>query len=200
MRVAIIPLGVGNLGSLTASLGRLGHQVAVWENGWDVGRADWVILPGVGSLSGIGRYLSEHALTKPLRTLYQSWQPILGICLGMQLWFGLGDEGGSGLGWIAGSIPRLSAQILPHIGWNQIELSEHAPGWLTPYHGQSFYFVHSYCVRPSDERLVAAETHYEKAAFPTVVTNGPLVGVQFHPELSGEAGENLMDDILRQMT
>lgn len=195
MRIAVVPLGVGNLGSLTASLKRLGHQVALWETGV-AGPADWVLLPGVGSLTGVSESLQKRDLLEPLRDWQRMGAPMLGICLGMQLWFGWGEEGGAGLGWLSGTIPRLDASILPHMGWNDIEIDARGPEWIRPYDGQSFYFVHSYAVNPDDPGIIGARTRYGREQFPSVIATDALIGMQFHPELSGDVGESLLRDVL----
>lgn len=195
MRIAVVPLGVGNLGSLTASLKRLGHQVTLWENS-ATGRADWLVLPGVGSLAGVADSLQKRDLLEPLYDWRRAGAPMLGICLGMQLWFGLGEEGGTGLSWLSGTIPRLDANILPHMGWNDIAVDARGPAWLRPYDGQCFYFVHSYGVNPEDPRVIGARTQYGREEFPSVIAADALIGMQFHPELSGDMGESLLSDVL----
>lgn len=195
MRIAIVPLGVGNLGSLTASLKRLGHHVTLWETG-AAGPADWLVLPGVGSLSGVSDSLIKRDLLDPLGEWRRSGAPMLGICLGMQMWFGAGEEGGTGLAWLSGTVPRLDANILPHMGWNDIAVDPQAPRWLRPYDGACFYFVHSYGVNPDDPRIIGARTQYEEAQFPSVIATDGLIGMQFHPELSGDVGESLLNDVL----
>lgn len=195
MRIAVVPLGVGNLGSLTASLKRLGHQVSLWETG-TAGGADWLVLPGVGALAGVAESLKRRDLLGPLCDWRRAGRPMLGICLGMQLWFGLGEEGGAGLSWLSGTIPRLDANILPHMGWNDIVVDARGPQWLRPYDGQCFYFVHSYGVNPEDTAVIGARTRYGADLFPSVVAADGLIGMQFHPELSGDVGESLLSDVL----
>ncbi len=197
MRITLIPLGIGNLGSITASVRRLGHQLTVWEPGTDIGATDWVILPGVGSMVSAASSFEAHALRKILTKRYRSRQPILGVCLGMQIWFGESEEGGEGLRWLAGSVAALNAPISPHIGWNQLEVDPNAPSWLRSYDGECFYFVHGYAVKPLETTVIAARTCYHGLVFPSMLRNGPLVGMQFHPELSSDQGESLMSDIFR---
>lgn len=197
MRVSLVPLQAGNLGSVKASLNRLGHEVEVWERGADVRATDWVLFPGVGALRDVRTGLAARHLLAPLEALRRADQPFLGICLGMQLLFEEGEEGGEGLGWLGGTIPKLSAPILPHMGWNHLEPAAHAPRWIAQYRSECFYFVHSFVVQPSDPGAVAATTFYQEA-FPSVVIEGALYGVQFHPELSGDVGQSLLEDILAE--
>lgn len=195
MRVSLVPLHAGNLGSLTASLKRLGHEVDVWEYASHIRSTDWVVFPGVGAMGEVHSGLTQRGLMGALAELHQAGQPILGICLGMQLLFHDADEGGRGLGWIDGSVPRLSAAVLPHMGWNELQPADGAPRWLLRYSDACLYFVHSFFVLPSDPRTIAATTHYGHL-FPSMVIDGSLHGVQFHPELSGDVGQALLEDIL----
>jgi glutamine amidotransferase len=196
MRCAVISLGQGNLGSLIASLQRLGHEVEVWHTRDDVHAVDWVIFPGVGALRGAIQALQQKQLLEPLERQYRGGQAMLGICLGMQLWFGKGDEGGRGLGWMAGTVPQLDTPILPHIGWNQLQPTRSAPQWIQGFDRRNFYFVHSYYVRPDDAEVVRAISHYGHS-FPSMVMQGSLIGVQFHPELSGDVGEQFLEELLQ---
>lgn len=196
MRCAIVPLRGGNTGSLMASLKRLGHHVSVWEKHPDISYADWIIFPGVGAMNTIQEDLQQRGLLHPLWDRWQDGQPFLGICLGLQLLFQDSDEGGRGLGWIEGPVSSLPNLVLPHIGWNDIAVSAHAPQWLKAYHQQCFYFVHSYYVSPDDANLTVSLTTYGQP-FPSVVMSGSLIGMQFHPELSGAVGEALLNDTLR---
>ena len=190
---------MGNLGSVRASLRRLGHETSVWETAADVRPVDWVVIPGVGAMGRAGSSLQGRQLWSPLTGLYHAGQPIFGICLGMQIWFGESQEGGRGLDWLKGGVSQLDAPTVPHIGWNQLAVNEHtAPAWLRGYHGDSFYFVHSYAVESLEQDTIAAVTAYHGAEFPSVIVKKPLVGTQFHPELSADAGESLLADILRE--
>ncbi|NMP24739.1 imidazole glycerol phosphate synthase subunit HisH [Sulfobacillus harzensis] len=198
MHVAIIPLGRGNLGSLTAHFMRLGHRVEIIQ---DASRerlaADWVILPGVGSMRGAVRHLDQQGILSTLKQARQASVPVLGICLGMQLFYHHSEEGGEGLGWLSGRVPRLSAPILPHIGWNDLEMVSNAPRWLAAFQGASVYFVHEFFVEPADTDQILSSTQYYQT-FPSVVQAPGLFGVQFHPELSGDVGAALTEAILNQ--
>lgn len=197
MRIAIVPVGTGNLGSLRASLRRLGHDAAVWERPSDIQAVDWVVLPGVGSANGAAERLDRSGLTQALSEIYTSGPPFLGICLGLQMAFSASEEGGQGLGFLPGEVLKLPSKVLPHMGWNTVVATDRAPAWLSPYSGHDFYFVHSYYVHPRTEDGVAAVTIHEDRSFASVVIDdGRFVGLQFHPELSGDAGESLLADIL----
>jgi glutamine amidotransferase len=216
VRVAIIDYGIGNLGSLVAAFRRLGLEPEVWRGGSAIAeeqravverRIDLVVLPGVGSLRHAADALKARGLWDLALEAHARDLPLLGICLGMQLFFQEGEEGGPGLGLLAGSVPRLKAQRLPHIGWNTAEL---LPGHPLPtaFEGLAlpawFYFVHSFRVNPLDPTVIQAVTRYggEGAGgeiFPAVVGADNLLGVQFHPELSGAAGHRLLSNILGEV-
>jgi glutamine amidotransferase len=83
------------------------------------------------------------------------------------------------------------------MGWNDLEVDAGAPRWLLAYHGQCFYFVHSYRVQPADRGTIKARTDYGRGKFPSVIAADRLIGMQFHPELSGDVGESLLQDVLR---
>jgi glutamine amidotransferase len=199
MKVALVPLHAGNLGSLTASLKRLGHTVAYWNTAADIAAADWVVFPGVGAMRDVTADLERRGLLRPLEDMRAEGQPFLGICLGMQLWFETAEEGGQGLGWFRGSVPRLEARVLPHIGWNHWEATPTTPRWLRAYADQCFYFVHSYRVAPVDETQVVGLTAYG-GVFPSIILDRAFIGTQFHPELSGEVGQALLQDIFTRLS
>ncbi len=195
MRVAIVRLDTGNYGSLIAAMERLGISPELWDAPSDVAPVDWVILPGVGALINLYGRLEQSGFLDALPRLKNQGTRFLGICLGLQAFFGDGEEGGHGLGWLSGTVPQVDAPILPHIGFNTIQLSGTAPGWLKEFDAVPFYFVHSYRVQPAHLPHIAATTVYHQE-FPSVVIAPPLYGVQFHPELSGKVGERFLQRLL----
>lgn len=197
MSVVIVDYGMGNLGSLTALVTRLQMPATIWSRGEPPADIDWVILPGVGSMRHAMDHLDERGLTQPLNRLYRANVPILGICLGMQLFFESSAEGGRGLGWIEGTVVPLQARRTPHMGWNTLITQPH-PLLDTIGPADAFYFVHSYRVAPADDGLVFGRTDYEEP-FPSVIIKPPLVGVQFHPELSSQTGRRLLQNYLERV-
>ncbi len=197
MRVAVLDYAVGNLFSITNALRRLGADAAATSEPRSLVEADAIVLPGVGSfpaaaerLRGLGGLLGDLAGEKPL----------LGICLGMQLFFEGSVEGGGwtpGLGLLPGRVEELPPGVKkPHIGWNQVHplrdstLLEDVPP------GSYFYFVHSYYAETSGSH-VAAYTEYG-VEFPSVVESPPIYGTQFHPEKSGRLGMRVLGNFLRE--
>lgn len=196
MQVAIVDYGMGNLGSLQAMAHRLGINPVLWSQGSLPGRSDFVILPGVGSLQHAMTELMARGLLDPLHSAHRQQVPILGICLGLQLLFDQGEEGGQGLGWFAGPIPLLAAKRTPHMGWNTVRSRTPSPYLESEAH-VAYYFVHSYYVRPEDPDIILGETTYEGETFTSVVGQGSLVAAQFHPELSGDAGRRFIQHYIR---
>ncbi|AUW93281.1 imidazole glycerol phosphate synthase subunit HisH [Sulfobacillus thermotolerans] len=194
MELAVIDYGNGNLGSLLAALHRLGQNPHVIHQTTDIVPVEGVIFPGVGSLEEVVNRLRHNGLLPWLTDLRAQSTPILGICLGMQLFFEQGDEGGEGLGWLKGNVPSLQAPVLPHIGWNDVTVTDHPFLWhniVRPI----FYFVHTYRIQPHEAAIVRGITDYYES-FPVAIESGSLYGVQFHPELSGPNGTRLLQNFL----
>ncbi|MHB1610926.1 MAG: imidazole glycerol phosphate synthase subunit HisH [Sulfobacillus sp.] len=201
LEVAVIDYGNGNLGSLLAALGRLDVKAQVLTRASDAAPgADAVIFPGVGALGTVVQHLETSGLRALIERHLERQRPILGICLGMQLFFEEGAEGGSGLGWLKGSIPELNSQVLPHIGWNTVQqLAPHTALTVNIPQDPAYYFVHSYRILPANPDIVAGITEYEGEPFPSVIVDPPLYGVQFHPELSGHLGHRLLAQWLEEV-
>lgn len=194
MRVAILRLDTGNYGSLMAAMRRLEIDPVLWSSVDDVKLMDWVILPGVGALKNFYGSLQQRGFLDALPDLKAKGTRFLGICLGLQAFFGDGAEGGHGLGWLGGTVPRLGAPILPHIGFNAISTTGTAPDWLLEFDRLPFYFVHSYRVQPTEASYIAATSGYHEE-FPSVIAAPALYGVQFHPELSGPVGDRFFQKL-----
>ena len=137
--------------------------------------------------------LQRHGLVEPIRDWIAADRPFLGICLGLQLLFDTSDEdGASTLGVIDGRTVRLEdAPTLPHIGWNQVIQARPHPLFDGIDDGADFYFVHSYVGVPTDGAVIAATTQHGRP-FVSAIARGPLLGVQFHPERSGDDGLRLL--------
>ena len=188
--VAVIDHGAGNLVSIGQGLERAGARVAVVATPGELDGADAIVLPGVGTPGAAMSRLTEAGLIGPLR----DWDgPLLGICIGLQLFFEASDEDGSAcLGWDRGTVRRLvDAPLLPHIGWNDLVFPDSGQERDRVFEGirpgATFYFVHSYAPAPDDPSIVIAYARYPHP-FAAAVRSGPRVGVQFHPERSGEDG------------
>ena len=189
IRIAVIDHGAGNLVSIAQGLHRSGAMVDVVDNPNDIGSADGIVLPGVGTTGAAMDRLLAADLAAPLR----EWEkPLLGICVGLQLFFDHSEEDGTdALGLIRGRVSRLDdAPLLPHIGWNDVRFAPD-PLFVGIPDDATFYFVHSFAVVPEDRSVVIAETEYGKP-FAAAARSGKRVGVQFHPERSGAAGLRML--------
>lgn len=188
--IAVIDHGAGNLVSIARGLERSGADVTVVDDADSFCGANGVVLPGVGTTAAAMKRLSSAGLVEPLR----EWDgPLLGICVGLQLFFESSEEHGgtAGLGLLGGTVRKLeAAPLLPHIGWNDVATNGH-PIFAGIPSDTPFYFVHSFAPVPSDPDVVAATTEYGRR-FVAAAAAGRRIGVQFHPERSGSAGLKLL--------
>jgi glutamine amidotransferase len=198
--VALIDYGSGNLRSAEKALARVaaeaktGHKIVVTADPAEVNSAERIVLPGVGafadcmrsvsSIPGMMDVLKDKALKRST--------PFLGICVGMQLLAEVGREHGDhkGFGWISGDVVRISPRDaslkIPHMGWNALSLNAPHP-MLNDMNAADVYFVHSYCIRPSNRAHVLATTDYG-GEIVSVVGRDNIIGTQFHPEKSQATG------------
>ena len=196
MSIAVVDSGVANLASVVAALKRLDVEAEVTSEARKISAASHVILPGVGSASVAMGSLEAKGLPDVLRGLTQ---PVLGICLGMQLLFARSDEGEgcACLGILAGEVKRLQPKEdmpIPHMGWNQIAARQAGHPLLRGIEDGSFvYFVHSFAA-PVGESTVAVCDYSE--VFTAVAGQGNFFGCQFHPERSGTAGSKILKNFL----
>lgn len=193
MTLAVVDSGGANIASVLHALGRLGVEPAFTADPAVIRAADRVILPGVGAAGHAMDVLRGHGLIDVIRALNQ---PVLGICLGMQLLFATSEEDDASLlGLIPARLGRLpeSAQLrVPHMGWNEIRATAVDP-LIDGLDRKWFYFVHSYAA-PVGDWTVATSHHGE--TFSAVVRRDNFSGAQFHPERSAGAGARLLRNFL----
>ena len=191
MKVAIIDYGAGNIQSLQFALNRLGVQGVLTADVDQLQTADKVIFPGVGEASSAMQKLNASGLQHLLPTLTQ---PVLGICLGMQLMCNSTEEGMTqGLGIFNVDVKRFSAKVkVPQMGWNTISNAK-GPLFDGIDDKEYMYLVHSYFA-PSCSNTIA-ETNYD-GAYSTALQKDNFYGVQFHPEKSGTAGAKILQNFL----
>jgi imidazole glycerol-phosphate synthase subunit HisH len=190
--IAVVDHGAGNLRSITRALEASGATAVITTDPSTIRTADGVVLPGVGAACAAMTRLDDLRLTEVLKERAAAGTPLLGICLGMQLFFGHQEEGDTqGLGILPGRVRMLKPGVkIPQIGWNRVRATHDGP--LGPAGAEGdFYFVHSFVADDADAADVAGVTRYGEA-FPSVVTRGSVWGTQFHPEKSGEAGLRLV--------
>jgi glutamine amidotransferase len=191
--VVLLDAGGANIGSVRGALGRLGVEAPVTADARAIRAATHVILPGVGSAATAMRRLRENGLDRIIPTLTQ---PLLGICLGMQLLYEHSDEGDTPcLGLIPGRVRRLAPAPgvrVPHMGWNRVAVRKSVP-LVDGLDGQWLYFVHGYAAPPGPHVLASANHGDDFAA---VVARDHVMGAQFHPERSAAAGRRLLANFL----
>ena len=189
--IAILDYGSGNLRSAQRAFATTGHDVEITSDLGVALKADGLVVPGVGAFAACMTGINEISAAEVIRDRKSAGKPTLGICIGMQILFSDGLEHGNhkGIGIWQGEVSQLDAPILPHMGWNTVEIT----GSSRLFKGierESFYFVHSYAAKKPVGTSQAWTTHGEK--FLSAVEDGPLCATQFHPEKSGQAGLTLI--------
>lgn len=196
--LVVVDYGMGNLGSVLNMLRRSDVEAMVSGRVEDVMQASKIILPGVGAFDQAVENLRQTGLATALKVrVERDGVPLLGICLGMQLLTESSAEGSqAGFGWIPGNTTRFqqmeaSAELkVPHMGWNQVEVTQPNPLLPPLEEERRFYFVHSYHVACAPEFVIGTTTY--GYPFPSVVRHGSVFGAQFHPEKSHRFGSDLL--------
>jgi len=205
MKIVIIDYGLGNVGSIRNMLKKIGAEGTMSSNVSDIERAEKLILPGVGNFDQGMRNLEALGLVPVLEDkVIQKKTPILGICLGMQLFARKSEEGEStGLGWIDAEVVRFKFGDkerhlkIPHMGWNLVEIRQKNPLFEEMYPEPRFYFVHSYHLACRNEEEVLTQT-FHGYKFVSSVKKENIYGVQFHPEKSHKFGMKLLDSFVNR--
>ncbi len=191
--VVLLSTGGSNYTSLQSAFERLGARCQLSTDIDVIASASHVVLPGVGSASSAMQAIEQQGLAPVIKALKQ---PLLGICLGMQVLYSYSEESEQTcLGFFPGSINRLvnmSGIRVPHMGWNTVQSTRVHP-LFKGIDGADFYFVHSYAAA-LDENSIAQSTHGN--SFTAAVALGNVYGVQFHPERSGPQGQTLLENFL----
>ncbi len=191
MKLVIIDYGAGNIKSIQFAFKRLGIEAILSDNPEEIKKADKVIFPGVGEASSAMKKLKESGLDELIPQLNQ---PVLGICLGMQLMCNSTEEGDTeGLGIFDVDVKRFSNTVkVPQMGWNAIS-SLKSPLFDGIKENDYMYLVHSYYAKNSSESI--AKTDYE-LEYASALQKDNFYGVQFHPEKSGKSGEKILQNFL----
>ena len=191
--VVLLDYGSGNLRSAERALQRAGADVTLTKDFDTALEADGLVVPGVGAFAACMRGINAVRGGTLVWDRLRKRRPVLGICVGMQVLFETGDEHGErteGLGVLPGTVSRLQADVVPHMGWNTVQV----PDGSVLFDGlqdQRFYFVHSYAVHGAvEDTLTTTAEHGEP--FVAAVERGALSATQFHPEKSGDAGAALL--------
>jgi glutamine amidotransferase len=192
--VAVLDYGFGNIRSAQRALERVGAEVTVTADLALASRADGLVVPGVGAYAACMAGLDALGAGPAIADRVRAGAPVLGICVGMQILFESGEEHGvvtKGLGLVPGTVTRLDAPVVPHMGWNVVDWPEESVLGRGIEAGTRFYFVHSYAAQLVDiGARVATTTH--GGPFIAAVEHGVLMATQFHPEKSGDAGATLL--------
>lgn len=193
---------MGNLSSVRRALEELGVEPFVAEHPLALFDANRLVLPGVGAFSeGMARLQQGGWIDAIHRLVTVERKPLLGICLGMQMLAGTGEEGGDvpGLGFIDGRVRRLDLLgcnlRVPHVGWNDVSCKATDPLFAHIPQDSDFYFVHSYAIEMENSAQVIGSTHYDTNVV-AAVRVGHVVGTQFHPEKSSRVGRQLLQNFL----
>jgi imidazole glycerol-phosphate synthase subunit HisH len=203
-RVVVLDYGIGNVHSAVKALEEAGAEVELTADAAKVEQADGLVVPGVGAFAAVMDALKKVRAPELIDKRLAGGKPVLGICVGLQVMFEKGlehDLETAGLGQWPGVVDKIQSPKLPHMGWNNIFPAKDS----TLFRGvedELFYFIHSYAAKeftlqvdpPFVAPLVSYAEYGEK--FVAAVENGPLTGVQFHPEKSGEAGISLLKNWL----
>lgn len=202
-RVTVLDYGSGNIRSAVRALERVGAEVTLSARAEDVLNADGLVVPGVGAFAAVMQGLKDVDGLRLIGRRVAGGRPVLGICVSLQVFFEEGVEHGvrtKGMGEWPGTVERLAADVVPHMGWNTVQ----APAGSRLFAGvedERFYFVHSYGVQKWDfavtqplmaPPLITWSDH--GGPFIAAVENGPLSATQFHPEKSGDAGAHLLEN------
>ena len=207
-RVVLLDYGSGNLRSAERALARAGADVTVTADFDQALEAEGLVVPGVGAfeacMQGLRSVLGDRLIDRRLA----GGRPVLGICVGHQVLFERGVEHGresEGCGEWPGTVERLRASVLPHVGWNTVDVAE-GSAMFAGVEQERFYFVHSYAVRHwelvTKGRTAPPKvswTRHEDDRFVAAVENGPLWATQFHPEKSADAGAVLLRNWVKQL-
>jgi imidazole glycerol-phosphate synthase subunit HisH len=198
--IAVIDYDMGNLHSVCKGLEQAGANPRVATTPSDITSADAIVLPGVGAFDPAVQHLRSRDLEAPLKQAIAAGKPFLGICLGLQILFDRSDEGQEpGLGIIAGTVKKFQPEpqiTIPHMGWNEIELTQVDCALWRDLPNDWLYFVHSYYVSPTDNAVAAATITHGTQTITAAIAQDNIMAVQFHPEKSSTAGLKLLSNFV----
>lgn len=206
--VVLLDYGAGNIRSAQRALERVGAEVTVTADPYQALEADGLLVPGVGAFDACMKGLRAVNGPRVIGQRLAGERPVMGICVGMQVLFDAGVEHGihsTGCGEWPGTVERLQSDVLPHMGWNTVEMPDDSAMFAGLNADERFYFVHSYGVRRWELEtvitrppLVSWSTHAGDS-FVAAVENGALWATQFHPEKSGDAGAQLLENWMQTL-
>ena len=204
--ITIIDYGMGNVMSIYNMLKKTGHKSVISSAIADIEKADKLILPGVGAFDlGMNQLESMGVRNVLNKRVVEGKVPILGICLGMQLFANQSEEGSGqkGLGWLNASVKKINPSYngksirIPHMGWNEVKVVKTSRLMLDLPLDSRFYFVHSFYLETHDESDTLLRTEYGQV-FTSAIEHENIVGVQFHPEKSHRFGMGLLKNFVEK--
>jgi imidazole glycerol-phosphate synthase subunit HisH len=199
--IAVIDYDAGNLHSACKGIEAAGAQAIVTDSATVLAQADGILLPGVGAWDPTMQSIRSHQLEQPIRDAIASGKPFLGICMGLQVLFEGSDEGNDpGLGIVPGHVRKFQSEPtvrIPHMGWNQLHLTQASSLWNATPEESWMYFVHSYYVAPTDTSIVAATITHGSQTVTAAIARQNLMAVQFHPEKSSDSGMALLANFVK---
>lgn len=198
-KIVIVDYDCGNLLSIKRAIEKVGYISIISRDLKELQKSSHIILPGVGAFGNAISLLKKHKLIEIIKnhSLVEK-KPLLGICLGMQLLLSNSNEFGfsNGLNIIEGSVEKITDQTkkkikVPHIGWNTLKFSEKNSNFFMDKYN-SFYFIHSFMVKPKDQKVIKAYINFQNIKIPAIIRKENIIGFQFHPEKSASSGLELM--------
>lgn len=202
MNVGIIDYGAGNVKSVYNAVYRLGYDPEIIQSYKDIGKQDKLIIPGVGSANSCIESLKKKNMLDLIRVFYDLEKPILGICLGLQLFCQKLYENGisNGLNIINADVIPFEGDIKINIGWSDVELNNEIKNKINCKKNTSFYFCHSYYIKfnSKDDRLKCYYSNIFSKKIPAILEKNNFLGTQFHPEKSQINGSNLLLHFLKK--
>lgn len=200
MKVIVLDYGSGNVGSLSNMLKLLGYEYQISNKAEDIRGGTHYILPGVGAFGAVMEKINKNIpINELMKEVLTNKKPLLGICVGMQVLADYGYENGKykGLGLISGEVKKIETEaILPHVGWNDIQIKTPSDLFMDMEEISDFYFVHSYHFQPENDQSIIATTTYGKKQFASIIGRDNILGVQFHPEKSQDVGKLLIRNFI----
>ena len=200
MKIHIIDYDAGNIESIRNALKKIGCEPVTTNNAKDLFKAKAIIFPGQGSFPSAMKKLNNNGMDKTLIELINNKMPFIGICLGLQLMFAKSEEGKcKGLDLFKGTVPKIPDSVkVPHIGWNKVSFNNSHPIFNGIPDNSYFYFLHSYYVNPDNFDNIIAQTNYG-LEFCSAYAYENYVGLQFHPERSGDYGLKIYQNFINKL-
>ena len=200
-KISILNYGLGNIRSLYNSINRVSGNVSLYTEKKN-DDFDILFIPGVGSFAKAMQLIKENEFYSIIKKAKKDEKVVIGICLGMHLLFQQGTENGlnNGLDFIDGTVNILHDGEnfkLPNIGWKKIQVIENCKlNFMKNFNDKKFYFVHSYVASPKNTEDICTKTQYKEIEFVSMVRKKNVIGMQFHPEKSGDIGLDLIKNII----